>query len=82
MSAAAKAKKTLLGIEIPRDELALRIAMACTGVRPPSGTPASNALEQLNHVGGGVRLGDDFRKAADAAVLYFHERINAGRQPS
>jgi hypothetical protein len=25
---------------------------------------------------------DGFRRAADAAVLYFHECINAGRQPS
>ena len=84
MTHAAKAKRTLLGIEIPRDELAMVIATACTGVRPPRGTPASKALDQLNEmsVSDGMPMGTSFRKAADAAVLYFHEQINAARQPS
>jgi len=83
VSASEKAKKTLIGIEIPRDELALRIGIACTGVRPPSGMSASGALEQMNEMAGaGMRMGDDFRRAADQAVLYFHECISAGRQPS
>lgn len=85
MSAAEKARKTVLGIEIPRDELALRIGIACTGVRPPIGTKASDALDQMNEMAaypGVPAMGDSFRRAADVAVLYFHERINAARQPS
>lgn len=79
----AKAKRTLLGIEIPRDELALRIAIQCTGVRPPAGMKAGDALDQLDRdFPGDIAMGTSFRRAADAAVLYFHERINAARQPS
>lgn len=75
-----KAKRTLLGIEIPRDELALRIAMPCIGARPPAGVDATKALNDLSSINPG--MGEDFRRAADAAVSYFHECINAGRQPS
>lgn len=82
MSAAEKAKRTLLGIEIPRDELALRIAMPCIGARFSGGISATEALDQMNNMGGALPMGDTFRKAADAAVLYFHEQINAARQPS
>ena len=82
LTPAEKAKRTVLGIEIPRDELALRIGIACTGVRPPVGTKPADALDQLNQMGGpGHPMGESFRRAADAAVLYFHECINAGRQP-
>ena len=77
---ADKAKKTLLGIEIPRDELALRIAMPCTGVRPGPGITAADALDQMDEIAPG--MGEGFRLAADAAVRYFYEQINAARQPS
>lgn len=75
-----KAKRRLIGIEIPRDELALRIAAPCIGAHPPAGTDASAALDQMDRVHAG--MGSGFRRAADAAVLYFHECIQAGVQPS
>jgi HAMP domain-containing protein len=75
-----KAKRTLIGIEIPRDELAMRIAQQCLSMSPPSQMPAAEALDQLAQQN--ARMVDGFRRAADAAVLYFHECINAGRQPS
>lgn len=82
-STAEKAKRTLIGIEIPRDELALRIAIACTGVRPPDGTPAKDALRQLDEMSlDSFPMGESFRRAADQAVMFFHECINAARQPS
>lgn len=78
-----KAKKTLLGIEISRDELALRIAQPCIGMLARPGTDATAALDQMNrHPGAGGGMGENFRRAADQAVLYFHECINAARQPS
>ncbi|MDR6851036.1 hypothetical protein J2Y54_000529 [Sphingomonas sp. BE123] len=80
---AEKAKRTLLGIEIPRDELAFRIAQRCLGLNAPAGTNATDALNNMNmHPGAGNGMGEGFRSAADAAVLYFYECINAGRQPS
>jgi hypothetical protein len=86
MSAAAKAKRTLLGIEIPRDELALRIAQGALGMKAPAGTNAKQALDEMDRLFGGdpmrPDLGEGFRLAADQAVLFFHECINAGRQPS
>lgn len=33
MTALARARRTLMMVEIPRDELALRIAIKCTGMR-------------------------------------------------
>jgi hypothetical protein len=77
-----KAKRTLLGIEISRDELALRIAQPCIGMIAAAGTDASKALDDMNKMGGPVPMGESFRRAADQAVLYFHECINAARQPS
>lgn len=84
MSAGTKAKRTVLAVEIPRDELALRIAGKCIGLKPPAGTDATKALDEMNYTPGacGAGMGEGFRRAADAAVLYFHECINAGRQPS
>jgi hypothetical protein len=75
-----KAKRTLLGIEIPRDELALRIAQPCLGMRAKAGTDPSAALDDMDKISPGMGAG--FRRAADAAVLFFHERINSARQPS
>lgn len=79
---AEKAKRTLLGIEIPRDELALRIAQPCIGMTAAAGTDATKALDDMDAIGGPVPMGTSFRRAADAAVRYFHECIEAGRQPS
>jgi hypothetical protein len=77
---AAKAKRTLLGIEIPRDELAVRIAEASMGVRRPAGSTPAEAFAQMEAIAPGQAA--LWRKAADQAVLYFHECINAARQPS
>ncbi|SNT05223.1 hypothetical protein SAMN06295912_1353 [Sphingomonas laterariae] len=82
MSGADKAKRTLLGIAIPRDELALRIAQPCLGMTAAPGTDATEALDAMDRLAGPVPMGTSFRRAADAAVLYFHECINAGSQPS
>lgn len=80
MTPAAKARRTLLNVEIPRDELALRIAIPCLGVCPKPDLSATEALDQLAAVE--PQMIDGFRRAADAAVMYFHERVNAARQPS
>lgn len=77
-----KAKRTLLNIEIPRDELALRIAQPCLGMIAADGTDATKALDDMDALGGPVLMGASFRRSADAAVAYFHECINAGRRPS
>lgn len=79
---ANKAKKTVIGIEIPRDELAFRIAQPCLGITAPPGTDASKALDDMDRLGGPVLMGVSFRRAADAAVQYFHECVNEARQPS
>lgn len=80
MSAATKARRTLLSIEIPRDALALRIAIPVIGAKPPADANPAEALDQMDRINPG--MGEDFRRAADAAVMFFHECINAGRQPS
>ncbi len=82
MTAVKKAKRILLGIEIPRDELALRIAQPCLGMIAPAGTDATRALNDMDRAGGPILMGESFRRAADAAVLYFHACINEGVQPS
>lgn len=79
---AEKAKRTLLGIEIPRDVLAIRIAQPCLGVTVATDKDPTEALDEFNLLGGPVLMGEGFRRAADAAVAYFHERINDARQPS
>jgi hypothetical protein len=86
MSTADKAKRKLIGIEIPRDELAFRIAQPCIGATPPPGTNATKALDDMDRMGivpgMAFGMGESFRRAADQAVLYFHECIKAGTQPS
>jgi hypothetical protein len=79
----SKAKRHLIGIDIPRDELALRIAEQCIGLKAPAGTNAGDALDQMDREHPlPIAMGAGFRRAADAAVLLFHECIEAGRQPS
>lgn len=80
MSDADKARKTVLNIEIPRDELAVRIAERCIGMRRPANGTAAEALAQMDLVQPNMSAG--FRSAADAAVLFFHECVNAGRAPN
>ena len=79
----SKAKRHLIGIEIPRDELALRIAEQCIGLRVPAGANAGDVLDQMDREHPlPIAMGAGFRRAAVAAVLFFHECIEAGRQPS
>lgn len=80
MSPADKAKRTLLGIEIPRDELAFRIMCAATNLKPPAGMTVAEAFADADRMAPGMT--EVFRHQADVAVHYFHECINAGRQPS
>lgn len=82
MTAAQKAKRTLLNVEIPRDELAFRIAQKCIGAVAPLGTNSTKALDDMDKMAGALPMGETFRRAADAAVVYFHECVNAGQQPS
>lgn len=77
-----KAKRTVLAVEIPRDELALRIAKPCLGMTAPEGIDATKALDDMDKLGGPVLMGTSFRRAADAAVIYMRECINNGRVPS
>lgn len=75
-----KAKKTLLGIEIPRDELAVRMLEASIGAKRPAGMDAAAALVDMDKLNPG--LASSMRAQADAAVLYFWDCIKAGSQPS
>lgn len=77
---ASKAKRTLLGIEIPRDELALRLLCAYASMTPPKGMTAAEAIADAERIAPGTTR--TLYAQADAAVRYFHEAINAGRQPS
>lgn len=77
---AEKARKTLLTIDIPRDELALRMMIVAVGARPPAHASTAEALAEAERANPGIVA--TFRAQADAAVAYFHERINAARQPS
>lgn len=74
-SVAEKARKTVLAIEISRDELAFRIAACCVGARPVAGTGAKEALDQLRAIR--PDMVDGFYAAADSAVLFMRECINA-----
>lgn len=77
-------KRSVLGIEIPRDELAFRIAQRCLGMNAPAGTNASDALDNMNMTRGasGDGMGEGFRRAADSAVLFFQECISTARRPT
>ncbi|WP_066723458.1 hypothetical protein [Sphingomonas pituitosa] len=80
MSQAEKIKRTLIGIEIPRDELACRLAEAAMGARRPLGATVAQAFAQMDRIDPGQSR--RWQAAADAAVLFFHERIKEARQPS
>lgn len=80
MSVAEKARRKVLAVEIPRDELACRIAEKCIGMRRPNGASGTEALEQL--MGEYPGMVAAWKAAADAAVMFFHECVNAGKQPS
>jgi hypothetical protein len=85
MSPVDKAKRTLTVVEIPRDELALRIAQGCIGMVPPIGISATKVLDDMDKIPtmhGGPMMGEGFRRAADHAVRYFHQCVAKGTQPS
>ena len=75
----------MLAIEIPRDVLALRIAQGCIGLVPPAGSNAGAILDDMDASfasdPGMPAMGAGFRRAADLAVIYLHECINAGKAP-
>ena len=80
---ASKARKTVLAVEIPRDELAFRIAQKCLGMTAPPGMNAKTALDAMCLTpGAGGSMGASFRAAADAAAMYFFECVNAGKAPN
>ena len=76
MSYVDKLKRKMVGIEIPRDELAVRIAEASMGVKRPMGATPAEALAQAEAVDPGQAK--RWRDAADRCVLFFHECIKAG----
>lgn len=80
MSVSEKARRNILVIEIPRDELAFRIATACVGLIPIGGNGAKEALDEIRSLR--PDLADAFYSAADAAVEFFHECLTSGSQPS
>jgi hypothetical protein len=80
MSRAAKAKSMVLAVEIPRHELACRIAEASIGLKRPPGVTAIEALAQLRAVEPDTVA--SFYRVADRAVLFFHECVNAGKAPN
>lgn len=80
MTAAEKARRNILAIEIPRDELACRIAEKVLEVKRPAGMDSEAALADLDQQRPGTaRL---FQRAADTAIAYYVECVNAARQPS
>lgn len=81
MSKAKKARETVLMVEIPRDELALRIAQPCIGMTYTGDKSATELLDEMNKQFGVVPMGEGFRQAADAAIIYMHDCINKGVQP-
>lgn len=50
------------------------------GVLRPVGVTAAEAFAQMEEAAPGQAA--RWRDAADRAVLYFHECVNSGRQPS
>ena len=77
---AEKARRTVLAVEIPRDELVLRLMMAATQMRPPPGITAAEAITMARRASPEtVRV---MYEQADVAVAYFHECVNAARQPT
>ena len=76
MSYVDKLKRKMVGIEIPRDELACRIAEASMGAKRPMGATAAEALAEAEKVDPGQAK--RWRDAADRAVMFFHECIKAG----
>jgi hypothetical protein len=75
-----------LDVKLDREELALRIAIQCLGIRPPPGTKATEALDTMDTVPtldpNSPRMGEGFRRAADAAIAYFGEQIRQGKAVS
>jgi len=80
MTTADKAKRTILAIEIPRDELAFRIMQKAVGLVPPPGMTWQEAKAMAE--AGQPGMWSIFVAQADAAALYFYEVLNAARQPN
>ena len=78
-----KLKKEMLLLEVDQDELAIVIGEAAMGVRRKPGTSAKDALDSMNREAqpGELGIGDGFRHAAMAAMLYFRAAIEKGLKP-
>ncbi len=78
-----KLKRDLLMLEVDQDELAIVIGEAAMGVRRRPGTTATDALNSMNAeaLPGELGIGDGFRHAAKAAMLYFRDAIEKGLKP-
>ncbi|GEM_PF-4501361 len=64
---------------IDMEELAVRIAEACLGLKRPAGVSAATVLRGFeSDIPGGQDMVAGFRRAALAAVNYVAERITAG----
>lgn len=78
-----KLKRELLMLEVEQDELAIVIGEAAMGVRRKAGQSATDALNEMNRhaAPGELGIGDGFRHAAMAAMLYFRAAIEKGLRP-
>lgn len=74
-------KREMLALEIDRDELAIAIGEAAMQVRRKPGMSATDALNAMNEMSDpadGPLMGDGFRAAAMAAMLFFRDAIEKG----
>lgn len=74
-------KREMLALEIDRDELAIAIGEAAMQVRRKPGMSATDALNAMNKMSDpadGPPMGDGFRAAAMAAMLFFRNAIEKG----
>ena len=77
-------KRDMLALEIDLDELAIAIGEAAMHVRRKPGMSATDALNAMNEMSDpadGPLMGDGFRAAAMAAMLFFRNAIEKGMNP-
>ncbi len=74
-------KRDMLALEIDLDELAIAIGEAAMHVRRKPGMSTADALNAMNEMSDpadGPLMGDGFRAAAMAAMLFFRDAIEKG----
>jgi hypothetical protein len=78
-----KARRMLLAVEIEREELVCRMIEASAHARRPLGFNGAEACKAIEEgMLDGANVVESYRRAADAAVAFFHECIAKGVQPS